>query len=191
MEKKTFILFRHGETDLNALKMFQGCGVDADLNETGRKQALELKEKLKPYGIQIVYTSPLKRAMTTAMLAFDKDMPVSVEPDLREAHLGKAEGMFKADVEKNFPEIWKHWYTANAYMDTRFPEGESKQEIGNRIKNALLKIASREPAEVIGISIHSAAIRCFLMPLGRKDEPMQNCAIFQVEFDGKDFKLVK
>ncbi len=69
---KKFILFRHGETDLNAKKIFQGCGVDADLNENGRQQALELKEVLKPYKIQCVYTSPLKRAVSTASLAFDE-----------------------------------------------------------------------------------------------------------------------
>lgn len=188
---KKFILFRHGETDLNAKKIFQGCGVDADLNENGRQQTLELKEVLKPYGIQIVYSSPLKRAMTTAMLAFDKDMPMTVEENLREACLGEAEGTPQKEVIAKYPEVWKWWFIPNEHMDVHYPGGESKQEIGDRIKNALLEIAHKEPADVIGISTHSAAIRCFLMPLGREDKPMKNCEVYVVEFDGKDFKLVK
>ena len=188
---KRFILFRLCETDLNAQKIFQESSVDADLNENGLQQAKELKEVLKTYGIQIVYSSPLKRAMTTAMLAFDNSMPMTVEPDLREACLGEAEGMPKSEVEKKFPEVWKYWYMPNEHMDLHFPEGESKQEISDRMKNALLKIAEKEPADVIGISTHSAAIRCFLMPLGREDKPMKNCEVYVVEFDGKDFKLLK
>ncbi len=188
---KKFILFRHGETDLNAQKIFQGSGVNADLNENGCKQAKELKEVLKPYGIQVVYSSPLKRALTTSNLAFDNSVSMTVDEELREACLGEAEGTPQKEVIAKYPEVWKWWFTPNEHMDVHYPGGESKQEIGNRIKNALLKIADKEPADVIGISTHSAAIRCFLMPLGREDKPMKNCEVYVVEFDGKDFKLVK
>ena len=188
---KKFILFRHDETDLNAKKIFQGCGVDADLNENGRQQALELKEVLKPYKIQCVYTSPLKRAVSTASLAFDETMPITKVESLREACLGEAEGTPQKEVIAKYPEVWKWWYTPNEHMEVRYPGGESKQEIGDRIKEALLNIAAVEAADTIGISTHSAAIRCFLMPLGREDKPMKNCEVYVVEFDGKDFKLLK
>ena len=44
--RKDFYVFRHGETELNRQKRWQGSGMDYDLNETGIKQAEELLEKL-------------------------------------------------------------------------------------------------------------------------------------------------
>ena len=128
---------------------------------------------------------------STATLAFDETMPITKVDNLREACLGEAEGTPQKEVIAKYPEVWKWWFTPNEHMDVHYPGGESKQEIGDRIKEALLNIAAVEAADTIGISTHSAAIRCFLMPLGREDKPMKNCEVYVVEFDGKDFKLLK
>ena len=45
--RKDFYVFRHGETELNKQKRWQGSGMDYDLNENGVKQAQGLIEKLK------------------------------------------------------------------------------------------------------------------------------------------------
>lgn len=36
---KDIYLIRHGETDYNRMRVVQGSGIDADLNELGNKQA--------------------------------------------------------------------------------------------------------------------------------------------------------
>ena len=49
--RKDFYVFRHGETDLNRQKRWQGSGMDYDLNQNGRAQAEYLAEKLAGKGI--------------------------------------------------------------------------------------------------------------------------------------------
>ena len=89
-----FYIFRHGETDINKQKRWQGSGTDVDLNETGRVQAACLFDKLKDKKLEIIYSSPLIRAYHTAQIAAK---PLGIEvvkfPDLRECHYGVAEGI--------------------------------------------------------------------------------------------------
>ena len=54
------LVTRHGETDWNLLKKIQGR-IDNDLNEKGKNQARETKEKLKDEKIDLIICSPLKR----------------------------------------------------------------------------------------------------------------------------------
>ena len=44
--KKDLYIFRHGETDYNLEHRWQGCGLDAVLNENGEEQARKLAEKV-------------------------------------------------------------------------------------------------------------------------------------------------
>ena len=64
--RKDFYIFRHGETDENLAKRWQGSGVDAPLNVTGIHQAQVLAEKINNLGIEVIYSSPLKRAQQTS-----------------------------------------------------------------------------------------------------------------------------
>ena len=61
----TIVLVRHGETDWNRERRFQGHA-DMPLNDTGRRQARELADALRDEGLSAVYTSPLRRASETA-----------------------------------------------------------------------------------------------------------------------------
>lgn len=189
---KRFIIFRHGETDYNKSKRMQGCGIDMDLNAAGRAQAVKLTDILRKYEVKAVYSSPLQRALSTANIAAQPlSVPIRIYADLKEACLGNAEGRPFSEIEALYPEIWKHWYTPNLYMDLRFPGGESKQEIGDRIAGTLRAIAvESENIPVVGISTHGAAIRNFLMPLGREDKPMKNGEVYIVDYDGVDFRLI-
>src|SRR4051794_2844649 len=60
-----FFLVRHGETD-TAGRSLVGWMPGHPLNENGRKQAESLAERLAPYPITSVYSSPIQRARETA-----------------------------------------------------------------------------------------------------------------------------
>ena len=62
------LLARHGETDDNAARRFQGHR-DPPLNELGRAQAPALGEELAGAGIRELWSSPLLRARETATIA--------------------------------------------------------------------------------------------------------------------------
>ncbi|HSP05589.1 MAG TPA: histidine phosphatase family protein, partial [Acidobacteriota bacterium] len=61
-------LGRHGQTDWNAELRLQGW-TDIPLNETGRRQARELGERLRGIPLDCVYCSALQRSRETAELA--------------------------------------------------------------------------------------------------------------------------
>jgi broad specificity phosphatase PhoE len=71
MTKKLFIL-RHGQTDFNKIGVVQGSGIDAPLNETGRKQAESFFKGYADIPFDVVYTSALQRTLLTSTLGHPK-----------------------------------------------------------------------------------------------------------------------
>jgi 2,3-bisphosphoglycerate-dependent phosphoglycerate mutase len=69
----TLVLLRHGESEWNALNLFTGW-VDVDLTDKGRTEAARGGTLLAEEGVlpDVLYTSLLRRAITTANLALDK-----------------------------------------------------------------------------------------------------------------------
>jgi len=59
-------LVRHGQSDWNAANRFQGH-VDRPLTDLGRAQAEALARELAATALEGIYSSPLRRALETAM----------------------------------------------------------------------------------------------------------------------------
>ncbi len=95
-------LARHGETDYNRKKIFQGR-TDNPLNPEGIKQARIISDLLRPVTFTRAYVSPLKRAMTTAaMILSDRNIPEKVESRLTEIDFGDWEGTPEAEVKERW-----------------------------------------------------------------------------------------
>ncbi|WP_409975391.1 histidine phosphatase family protein [Bacillus sp. Bva_UNVM-123] len=58
-------VIRHGETEWNTEKRFQGR-LDSDLTDKGKTDAKELSERLKEIEFERIISSPSKRTMETA-----------------------------------------------------------------------------------------------------------------------------
>lgn len=87
-----FWFLRHGETDWNARNLSQGA-VEVPLNATGIAQAERAAQALRHRGIRTIVCSPLGRARHTAnTVAAVLELPVAVDPDLREVSFGAEEG---------------------------------------------------------------------------------------------------
>lgn len=89
---------RHGQTDWNVQHKAQGR-TDIPLNETGRKQAEELRDKIKHLKFDAVYASPLKRARETAEIATDGKYKIQFDDRLMERSLGDFEGKASTEVD--------------------------------------------------------------------------------------------
>lgn len=63
-------LVRHGETDWNIERRFQGIE-DIPLNDKGRKQAKDCAKTLVTLSFSTIYASPLQRAYETATIIAD------------------------------------------------------------------------------------------------------------------------
>jgi 2,3-bisphosphoglycerate-dependent phosphoglycerate mutase len=115
----TLVLLRHGESDWNALNLFTGW-VDVDLTDKGRAEAARGGELMAEQGVlpDVLYTSLLRRAITTAHLALDKAdrlwIPVHRTWRLNERHYGALQGLDKAATKEKYGEeqfmAWRRSY---------------------------------------------------------------------------------
>ena len=115
----TLVLLRHGESDWNALNLFTGW-VDVELTEKGRAEAVRSGELLAEHDLlpDVLYTSLLRRAITTAHLALDTAdrlwIPVRRSWRLNERHYGALQGLDKAETKARYGDeqfmAWRRSY---------------------------------------------------------------------------------
>src|SRR6476646_1394534 len=105
----TLVLLRHGESEWNALNLFTGW-VDVDLTEKGRVEAARGGELLVEHGVlpDVLYTSVLRRAITTDNLALDKAeplwIPVHRASRTNERHYGALQLQDKDETKAKYGE---------------------------------------------------------------------------------------
>lgn len=155
-------LLRHGETAWNIEKVFRGRA-EVPLTDNGRKQAELAAGYLKDQGVQAIYTSPLERAVETAM-------PVAkltgLEPISEEAFTGMDFGLWQGrphrEVKEEYPELFEKFHKQPA--DMRIPEGETFQEVMDRGMEGLAGIREKHPDQTVLIVTHR--VICKLLVLG-------------------------
>jgi broad specificity phosphatase PhoE len=151
----TIFLARHGESDWNVEKRFQGHS-DRPLTERGREQAHALANLVGSEKIDAVYTSPLSRARETAeIVAARAGLEAVALPELREVDTGSWSGLSRADVEARFPEGFTRWRSGGSGWE----DGESYEEMAERVIGALRKIAEDHPDGRVLLISHGGPIR--------------------------------
>lgn len=94
------VLARHGETDWNLSGRLMGRK-DISLNECGREQARNLREKLLDMDFDCCFSSPLMRALETAEIVCGDRCKIICDDNLMERYGGKMEGQ----IVKNWDEL--------------------------------------------------------------------------------------
>ncbi len=116
---KTLILLRHGQSVWNEENRFTGW-TDVDLTARGRDEAKRAGLLLKEngFGIDIAFSSFLKRAIRTLWIVLDEMdamwIPVATSWRLNERHYGALQGLNKAETAAKFGEeqvlMWRRSY---------------------------------------------------------------------------------
>jgi broad specificity phosphatase PhoE len=186
MAVTTLILVRHGETDWNRDRRWQGHA-DAPLNDLGREQARTLADELAGEDVAAVYASDLSRARETAeIVAARLGREVAVDARLREVHVGSWSGLTMAEIEARYPDDVARWRGGDA--DHAFGDGETYASMGERVVAALEEIAARHAGEQVVVVLHGGPIRSVLAHAAgityeqqrRRREHLANCGFVRV-----------
>ncbi len=181
----TIYIFRHGETEWNKEKRFQGH-LDIPLNEEGKKQAIGLKDQLEKLAPQAVLSSDLKRAVMTTTLSLEElDIPIYYSDQLREANLGEAQGKTQDEVKEIWGEdVLREWFRGGP--DFKFPGGEPKRIASARARKYIQDFLDKHPVDRIAVSTHGYLIfriLCDISDVDPKTLNIGNCKIFEIEVD--------
>ncbi len=161
MATTKLLLIRHGETDDNHRRVFQGQGGHG-LNARGREQATLLAARFARLGLRAsaLYCSDLQRAQETAdLLAGELKLQSIADPALREVHVGAWQGLGYEEIAARFPEEWEAWRRG---VDFKRGGGETYAELCDRVAAALDGIAAAHAGETVVVVSHGAAIKVFV-----------------------------
>jgi broad specificity phosphatase PhoE len=151
----TILLARHGESDWNRAKRWQGFA-DRPLTGRGRDQAEALADRLRNTELDAVYSSDLQRARkTAAIVARSKDLGVEVVRDLREVDVGSWSGLTHAEAEARFPDGYARWLQGGEGWD----DGETYAQMSRRVIGAILRIAEQHDNGRVLVVAHGGSIR--------------------------------
>ncbi len=175
------LLTRHGQTDWNVAGKIQGM-TDTELNETGIKQAKTTKKKLEKENIDIIITSPLKRAKKTAqIIGENRKIPIIEDNGVVERYFGKFEGMTAKEFD--FDEIW------NYKLNKQYEDAESVGALFDRVQGFLEKIKKEYEDKTVLVVTHggvSVPIRATLEGIPEGMEVLRglgldNCEVKEYE----------
>ncbi len=139
------ILIRHGETDWNRLKRFQGGRCDTPLNQRGLLQAEMIAGALLRENVASALCSPLARARATAEIIGKRlNVPVTVAESLLELDFGDYEGRYEEDLKREYGSAFEEWRRANYTVAP--PNGESLLTVAKRAAEAA-KLLKAEAAK--------------------------------------------
>ena len=160
-------LVRHGEIEANVRKIYAGQSPER-LTPRGRRQAKEIAEQLQGQGIEVIYCSPVVRAVETAEIigALLNKRPVIAEA-FKEIGLGPWEGKSEAEVQRSFPKEWQIWSTrpTELVMEGR----ETLRELLQRVLTGLDSIQANNGHGSGLIVSHVAIIRVLMLHYQNKD----------------------
>ncbi|MGL5973402.1 MAG: histidine phosphatase family protein [Oscillospiraceae bacterium] len=131
-------IVRHVESTGNVKRCFQGC-IDNNVTENGINQADCLAEYFCNIKLDVVYTSPLKRAFITAdNICNKKDLTPIIDDRIKEIDGGNWEGKKIHYLKKNYPEDFDVW--CNSPWNFGVESSEKMTEVFDRTKSFLQDI---------------------------------------------------
>jgi len=160
--QNNYFLIRHGETDANTATELGIINVskndEKNINEAGKKQAEEAGESLKGKNINIIISSPYKRAIQTAEILADKlgikKEDIVIAQEVQEFQVGS----------ENEGKSWKEYYVenfgVNILRDKMSGAEESKMDVMKRMSKFIADLESKHESKNILVVTHKSPIAC-------------------------------
>ena len=137
--------FVHGTSTDNVNNLASGWN-DVQLSELGIRQSKELDIQTSKYKFDVVFTSDLTRAYTSAQITWGDRYKIIQDCRLRECNYGDLNGKPSAEVEP----------LQELSIIAPMPHGESYEQVKARIKDFLNDIKNNYEGKHIAIVAHKA-----------------------------------
>jgi len=137
--------FVHGTTTDNERGISSGWS-DVELSGLGVQQSIELKDKIKDKHFDIIFCSDLKRAVHSSELTFKNKVEIIQDKRLRECNYGRYNAQTSEIVEP----------LQEQNITKRFPDGESYEDVKERISNFLDFLKKNYNGKHVAIVAHKA-----------------------------------
>ena len=173
---------------------YRGDGVDDPLSETGWAQMRATVAAVEGDWDRVI-SSPLRRCADFARwLAQARDLPLAIEPDLREVGFGAWEGRTRQELLDRAPEAYHAFYTDP--VRNRPAGAEPLEAFGRRVAAAFERLAERHAGERLLVVAHAGVIRATLghvlqaPPANWYRAAVDNGALSRFEHDGNGRRLL-
>ncbi len=152
------VVLRHGETDHNAARIWQGH-LDTPLSELGLRQADAVGPAIAALSPSHIVSSDLTRARLTAQsVGRACGIPVDLDPRFREIDVGAWQGLGASEVADGWPEVQAALGRGEDVR--RGDHGETVADVARRVGEALTEhLEALGPGECLVVSTHGASGR--------------------------------
>ncbi len=143
--------------------------------------------------IELIWSSPLRRAMQTAeIIARRLNVPIVTDPRLKELDAGVFQGQLRRDLEALFPEEYARWLAGD--LDFVIPEGESRRQLMARGTAVFREIAAGPQRHVVVVTHGGLLTAALRVLLGTEQTlnpfALQNASITRVQIDSAGATLL-
>ena len=151
-------LIRHGPTDYNLQRRWQGR-IDIPLNSTGIALADAIGGFLRSKNIclDLIYVSPLVRAVKTAEAIASDASSIVVDHRLIEIDLGQYDGRHEDEIRQEVGEQeYNVWRSGN--FCTPAPGGESLEQLQNRVREFFSDVTATHETQPVIVVAHQGVL---------------------------------
>ena len=181
-DKRTLKLYivRHGETEWNVIKRFQGQ-LNTPLTEKGIKKLKETGKNLENVLFEEVYTSELERTVNSAEIILNenrgyknKKMELKKLAELNEAYFGVWQGLKYEEVFLKYPEEANNYFYNVKNYKAENVKAENLKDALERFLRGINKILDSHKSGNILVVTHGTVFEMFINYVG-------NSSIFDID----------
>ena len=173
-------IVRHGETEWNVIKRFQGQ-LNTPLTEKGMEKLRETGKNLENVLFEEVYTSELERTVKSAEIILNenrgyknKKMELKKLAELNEVHFGVWQGLKYEEVFLKYPEEANNYFYNVKNYKAENVKAENLKDALERFLRGINKILDNHKSGNILIVTHGTVFEMFINYVG-------NSSIFDID----------
>lgn len=157
--EKVVYLVRHGQSEENVAPVFQSP--DSPLNETGKKQAELIAQRISKLSFDALISSPMVRAKQTAEVIAKATHKQAEYSELFVERIKPTSINGKPYTDKKADTLWREWEKSMYTPGLRVVDGENFDDLMARAENALAFLQNRTERSLVVVT-HGYFLRAII-----------------------------